>query len=799
MTVWRSVDEVRADLEPHGGHHRQLRRRAPRPPPRHRPSPGAGLRGRRPPRRRGDLRPPPHRGAAPRPRPEHADRHRRAGAAAASRPGSTTCSWCPFTREIAAWSPERFVEEILVGALHAAAVVVGTNFRFGNRAAGDVATLQDAGGAARLRRRGGRRSTAARRCGPRRTSAPAWPPVTSRAPRRRSAVPSSVRGTVQRGDQRGREIGYPTANVPPGETAAPADGVYAGWVYADGEPERLPAAISVGTNPTFAGEREPSRGGLRARPRRPRPLRPRDRRGAGRQRAGHGPLRLRSRSCSTAMAGDVADTRRVLGLVLTARPAPVPSIPPEDPHRDFRAARRPASPEVLRETETWFRKRGLPYFVPEERAAARKALRLRQMLPVLRGGRAGRPPARRGADLAHEQRLVRPGHHHLPRAARRRLLRRDAAARAPDPRPSPRTGPSPGSARSSRWRPGRCRCCWSSSRSCSSTPRCGCSPPPSTAALLWLTVLLFAAVAVAFLLVRLPEEVDGVDDRIDAPLLVSASRGTPMAEAARDLVQNHGDELDLQRDARGPRLRARQPHRGAAGHPGRAGAAAGAGGLRVLPALRGADDEARRVQEAWIGGRDPPRSPGLGNVSVELLQTVGLPGRVLRALLHRLRRHRRELPGPVLHRRAARDGEGGRGAHRLPPPVPLATRRPRTPDRDAAVRRGDETPYPDAAGAPARPRTRRTAAATAGTTEPPAPEGDERLRPRRRTTSGVEVLLDERRDGVDGRLVVAADLDRVALAGAEGHDEQRGAGVDGVVAADGEGDLGVEVGRRPPR
>ena len=67
----------------HGGHHRQLRRRAPRPPPRHRARPGAGLRGRRPPRRRGHLRPPPHRGAAPRPRPEHADRHRRAGAAAA--------------------------------------------------------------------------------------------------------------------------------------------------------------------------------------------------------------------------------------------------------------------------------------------------------------------------------------------------------------------------------------------------------------------------------------------------------------------------------------------------------------------------------------------------------------------------------------------------------------------------------------------------------------------------------------------------------------------------------------------
>ena len=55
-----------------------------------------------------------------------------------------------------------------------------------------------------------------------------------------------------RGAQRGRELGYPTANVETvPHSAVPADGVYAGWLTARGE--RMPAAISVGTNPTFDG------------------------------------------------------------------------------------------------------------------------------------------------------------------------------------------------------------------------------------------------------------------------------------------------------------------------------------------------------------------------------------------------------------------------------------------------------------------------------------------------------------------------------------------------------------------
>ncbi len=167
----------------------------------------------------------------------------------------------PFTREIAEWAPERFVQEILVEALHAGAVVVGANFRFGKRAAGDVSTLRELGDAHGFRIEGipldgGPQvwsSTYVRTClsgGDVEGAAEAL------------GRPVSVRGVVERGDHRGRELGFPTANVPPHTTAVPADGVYAGWLRvlggdcAEGQPrDAMPAAISVGTNPTFAGKR----------------------------------------------------------------------------------------------------------------------------------------------------------------------------------------------------------------------------------------------------------------------------------------------------------------------------------------------------------------------------------------------------------------------------------------------------------------------------------------------------------------------------------------------------------------
>jgi riboflavin kinase/FMN adenylyltransferase len=162
----------------------------------------------------------------------------------------------PFSREIAAWSPQEFIDRILVDTLHAGAVVVGANFRFGARAAGDVATLVEAGATRGFETvgvplDGGPQvwsSTYCRQC-------LATGDVAGAA--EALGRPFAVRGTVVEGDKRGRELGYPTANVPiPPVDAAPADGVYAGWLTRLDTGERFPAAISVGTNPTFDGERD---------------------------------------------------------------------------------------------------------------------------------------------------------------------------------------------------------------------------------------------------------------------------------------------------------------------------------------------------------------------------------------------------------------------------------------------------------------------------------------------------------------------------------------------------------------
>jgi riboflavin kinase/FMN adenylyltransferase len=164
----------------------------------------------------------------------------------------------PFTREMAAWTPERFVRDILVDTLHARAVVVGANFRFGTRASGDVALLTELG-----RRHDFSTEGIALDGGPQ-----VWSSTYIRNCLAFGDVEGAaealghwftVRGEVVKGDQRGRELGYPTANVPTtGMLAAPADGVYAGWLRRLDDPRHtlLPAAISVGTNPTFDGERE---------------------------------------------------------------------------------------------------------------------------------------------------------------------------------------------------------------------------------------------------------------------------------------------------------------------------------------------------------------------------------------------------------------------------------------------------------------------------------------------------------------------------------------------------------------
>lgn len=156
-----------------------------------------------------------------------------------------------FTPDYAHITPAEFIDDALVERMNAAHVVVGENFRFGRMAAGTPEVL-------------------IAECGDRGIEAHVVPVAADSAPwsstRIRRLVASgdvlgaaevlgrhfSLTGTVVHGDHRGRELGYPTANV---QTApgmlVPADGVYAGWLDAAGE--RFPAAISVGTNPQFDG------------------------------------------------------------------------------------------------------------------------------------------------------------------------------------------------------------------------------------------------------------------------------------------------------------------------------------------------------------------------------------------------------------------------------------------------------------------------------------------------------------------------------------------------------------------
>jgi riboflavin kinase/FMN adenylyltransferase len=159
----------------------------------------------------------------------------------------------PFTRDFSRLTPAEFVHTALVERLHASAVVVGENFRFGAKAAGDLAALTDLGqqfgfeteGVPIVADAGTRYSSTAARALVAAGDVTAATGVLGR--------PHRVEGVVVRGDARGREIGYPTANLETARfTAVPADGVYAGrLVRRTGEV--LGAAISVGTNPTFAG------------------------------------------------------------------------------------------------------------------------------------------------------------------------------------------------------------------------------------------------------------------------------------------------------------------------------------------------------------------------------------------------------------------------------------------------------------------------------------------------------------------------------------------------------------------
>lgn len=162
----------------------------------------------------------------------------------------------PFTTEFSKESPETFVRQVLVDALHARVVIEGPNFRFGHRAAGDVALLGELGRADDFEVE----VVDLQVCGTAGDGEPFSSSLTRRLVESGDMTgagevlgrPHRVEGVVVRGAQRGRELGFPTANVETvPHSAIPADGVYAGWLTAEGE--RMPAAISVGTNPTFDG------------------------------------------------------------------------------------------------------------------------------------------------------------------------------------------------------------------------------------------------------------------------------------------------------------------------------------------------------------------------------------------------------------------------------------------------------------------------------------------------------------------------------------------------------------------
>jgi riboflavin kinase / FMN adenylyltransferase len=167
----------------------------------------------------------------------------------------------PFTLEFSRLDPDEFVRTVLVERLHAALVVVGEDFRFGHKAAGDVALLAKLGEKYDFSTEGlpllGDDGAPISSTSIRHMLAEGDVAAAAKALGR----PHRVEGVVVRGHQRGRPLGFPTANLEmPPHTAIPADGIYAGWLASLDESgrdaERWPAAISIGTNPTFGeGER----------------------------------------------------------------------------------------------------------------------------------------------------------------------------------------------------------------------------------------------------------------------------------------------------------------------------------------------------------------------------------------------------------------------------------------------------------------------------------------------------------------------------------------------------------------
>jgi riboflavin kinase/FMN adenylyltransferase len=161
-----------------------------------------------------------------------------------------------FNDALRQFSPEQFVQVVLVDALHARVVMVGSDFRFGAKGAGTVETLVALGTGHGFSVQLIDDVVGIEDAHDRRASS-TWIRELLGAGNVRVAAEvlgtlPTVRSIVVKGVQRGRELGYPTANLSPElEGFIPADGVYAAWLTVGGA--RYGAAVSIGNNPTFVG------------------------------------------------------------------------------------------------------------------------------------------------------------------------------------------------------------------------------------------------------------------------------------------------------------------------------------------------------------------------------------------------------------------------------------------------------------------------------------------------------------------------------------------------------------------
>ena len=169
-------------------------------------------------------------------------------AEALARLGVDALAVLPFTPSIAAEEPAAFASEVLRGALDAAVVVIGDNFRFGRGRAGDAATLRTLGFAvvevSPVLHDGSRVSSSRIRAALAAGDVALAAALLGRA--------HAIEGRVVRGEGRGRTLGIPTANLEPWNETLPAPGVYAAWAWPAGGPG-LASVVNIGRRPTFGG------------------------------------------------------------------------------------------------------------------------------------------------------------------------------------------------------------------------------------------------------------------------------------------------------------------------------------------------------------------------------------------------------------------------------------------------------------------------------------------------------------------------------------------------------------------